>query len=98
MSKSTSALKYTLIIPRRVEKQLEALDKKISLEIIEKLKQLADCSPDLDVKKLAGFTNLYRLRQGQYRAIYESHENKLIILVIMVGHRGIIYKQLKQLF
>ena len=45
-----------------------------------------------DIKKLAGRTNQYRLRVGDYRIIYEVHDDVLIIRVLNAGNRGDIYK------
>ena len=48
-------------------------------------------SKDLDVKKLIGRDG-YRLRVGQWRAIYRLDNDKLILLVVDTGSRGDIYK------
>ena len=34
----------------------------------------------------------YRLRVGDYRVIYEIHDDELILVVIKVGSRGDVYK------
>jgi mRNA interferase RelE/StbE len=34
----------------------------------------------------------YRLRVGDYRVIYEIHDDELILVVIKVGPRGDVYK------
>ncbi len=44
-----------------------------------------------DIKKLSGREG-YRLRISSYRAIYAIDEGQLVILVVMVGPRGDIYK------
>jgi mRNA interferase RelE/StbE len=46
------------------------------------------------VRKLAGYTDRYRLRVGNYRVIYEIVESELIILIVGVGHRREIYPKL----
>ena len=43
-------------------------------------------------KKLAGIPNLYRIRTGDYRIIYEIDEDSQIITVTRVGHRRDAYK------
>lgn len=45
------------------------------------------------MKKMVGpWTNRYRLRIGDYRAIYERHDETVTILVLEIGNRGDIYK------
>lgn len=43
------------------------------------------------VKKLSGEVNLFRVRVGDYRIIYQMKSSELIILVVRVGHRKDIY-------
>ena len=43
-----------------------------------------------DIKKLVG-QPLYRLRVGDYRVIFDVQKEKLIILILTVGHRSKIY-------
>ena len=43
-------------------------------------------------KKLKS-TNAYRIRSGNYRIIYEIHEDIITIVVIDVGHRREIYRR-----
>ncbi len=52
----------------------------------------------LDVKKLAGFVSLYRLRYRDYRIVYEIQDTKLIIHVVLFGHRREVYKKLSRLY
>lgn len=46
-----------------------------------------------DIKHMAGeASNVFRLRIGDYRAIYERHDEIVTILVLDIGNRGDIYK------
>ncbi len=45
-------------------------------------------------KKLAALDELYRVRVGDFRLIYNVENNELIVVVISVGHRRDIYKKL----
>ncbi len=36
----------------------------------------------------------FRVRSGDYRVIYEIHDDRLVVLVIRVGHRRDVYKGL----
>jgi mRNA interferase RelE/StbE len=63
----------------------------ISLKI-EVLKMNPFDSKNLNIKKLKGYKNRYRLRVWDYRIIYEVHNNELIIILMDGGSRGNIYK------
>lgn len=41
--------------------------------------------------KLKGSLNLWRVRSGDYRIIYQVQDTKLIVLIVDVGHRRDIY-------
>ncbi|MFZ4675477.1 MAG: type II toxin-antitoxin system RelE family toxin [Nodosilinea sp.] len=44
------------------------------------------------VKKLAGETNLYRIRIGEFRVIYEIDDEAKILVVTRVRHRRDVYQ------
>ena len=37
-------------------------------------------------------SNQYRLRIGDWRAIYTLHDDVLMVLVVRIGHRGEVYR------
>ena len=45
----------------------------------------------LQIKKLKGAENVYRVRFGNYRLIYEVRKNIITIIVIKIGHRKDVY-------
>ncbi len=46
-----------------------------------------------DCKKLKGLDeDQYCVRVGQYRVVYEVHEDELLILVVKTGHRKDVYR------
>jgi mRNA interferase RelE/StbE len=45
----------------------------------------------LQVKKLRGEENLYRIRLGDYRLVYEVRRKEILVLVIKIGHRSDVY-------
>jgi mRNA interferase RelE/StbE len=46
------------------------------------------------VLKLTGDENMYRIRSGDYRIIYQIEDDKLLVLVVRVGQRGDVYRNL----
>jgi mRNA interferase RelE/StbE len=45
----------------------------------------------LNVKKLKGSEGVFRFRLGDYRVLYEVRKERLIVLVIKIGHRREVY-------
>ena len=43
-------------------------------------------------KKLRGERNLWRIRVGDYRIVYEIHDQILVVLVIAISHRREAYR------
>jgi mRNA interferase RelE/StbE len=83
-------LKYILNIEKTAQKSLAKIPKPFQTNIINKVYELAN-NPYKNSKKLVG-RDAYRIRVGNYRIIYEICNNKLVILVINIGHRKDIYK------
>lgn len=54
--------------------------------ILERIHSLADEPRPPGSIKLSG-KEYYRIRQGDYRIIYEIVENRLVIVVIKISHR-----------
>lgn len=84
-------MKCHLVVPKRVQKQLEKIENKHRQRVILALTSLED-DPHAG-KSLEGDHKGHRsYRVGSYRIIYEIKKKKLIILVINVGHRRDVYK------
>ena len=88
-------MKYKVEYLPQVFKMLEKMDKftkRIIVEWIEK--NLVDCeNPRLFGKPLfANRAGQWRYRIGDYRIIAKIEDDKLIILVIAIGHGREIYK------
>lgn len=43
--------------------------------------------------KLVGGAGEWRVRTGDYRIVYESHDDVLLVLVVAIGHRRDIYRK-----
>ncbi|HLB79042.1 MAG TPA: type II toxin-antitoxin system RelE/ParE family toxin [Dongiaceae bacterium] len=47
-------------------------------------------------KKLAGRDNLWRVRIGDHRVIYAIEDDRLLVVVVTVGHRREVYRGLRR--
>ena len=69
--------------------QLKKLHSQIQKRIFKKLDEIVDNPFDF-VERLVG-QNLYKLRVGDYRVLLTLEQNKMLILIVKVGHRKKIY-------
>ncbi|MBT0586949.1 type II toxin-antitoxin system RelE family toxin [Alteromonas oceanisediminis] len=84
--------KYKVTFKKSVEKDFRALPTSDIKKILSKIDSLAENPRRDGAIKLSG-NNLYRIRQGLYRIIYEIREHELVVQVIKVGHRSDVYKR-----
>jgi mRNA interferase RelE/StbE len=89
-------VKYTFRWRERAVRPLRAIPQAEALTILRALAPLGENPrrPDADIKKLASYSDRYRLRIGDYRVIYEIADEQLIVLVVGVGHRREGYRAL----
>ena len=77
---------YSLLITKSAAKELEAVPRKDRLRIIEKIQGLAIDPRPFGAEKLTG-EDKYRLRQGDFRILYEIRDRELLVSVIRIGNR-----------
>jgi len=83
---------YEIKFSKKATKAYKKLPGEIQRRIDEKLNYLRLSPRGKDTKKLVGMQTAYRTRVGTYRIVYEIEDNKLLIWILDVGHRGAIYK------
>ena len=84
---------YELIYSPSALKQLEKLEQDIKRRILISLERLRIRPESCDIKKLVGIIG-YRFRVGDYRIIFDMEKDKLIILILQIGHRKNIYEKI----
>ena len=82
---------YSIEILRSAQKQLSKINRQDQDRIISSIESLANNPRPDGCKKLSG-RPAWRIRIGSYRVIYELQDEKLIVLVIRIGHRRDIYR------
>jgi len=80
---------YEILISDAALKQLEKLEKEIQKRIVSALERIR-IRPESYVERLIG-NPAYKLRVGDYRIIMDVSKEKLLILVIKIGHRSRVY-------
>lgn len=87
-------MRYFVEFRPAVLKSMTRLPKKELRKIKKKIDGLAENLPDPATTKMKGNNSFHKVRSGDYRIIYEIHDDRLIILVVKVGHRKDVYKRL----
>ncbi|TCO74707.1 type II toxin-antitoxin system RelE family toxin [Chromatocurvus halotolerans] len=82
--------KYKLFFKASVAKDLRAIPKKDVTRILQRIDALQDQPRPAGCEKLSG-EERFRVRQGNYRIVYEIEDLYLIVTVIRVGHRRQVY-------
>lgn len=83
---------YKLLITRSASKELEAVPAKDRGRIIAKIRDLEENPRPQGAEKLSG-DDKYRLRQGDYRILYEIQDKQLIVTVVRIGNRREVYRR-----
>jgi mRNA interferase RelE/StbE len=82
---------YRVEISRRAAKAVSSLDKALRRKILAAIEGLSGNPRPVGCKKLAG-QEAWRIRVGDYRVVYEIHDQTLLVLVVDIGHRREIYR------
>jgi len=85
---------WQIEIKRKAAKALDNLDESTQNKLIQFIEQLRKIdNPRSQGKALNGnLKGLWRYRQGNYRIICDIKDDKLVILLLEIGHRKEIYK------
>lgn len=83
--------RYELRVRPSVAKDLRGLPRADVERILARMEALRDDPRAPGCEKLSG-AELYRVRQGVYRIVYEIHDEHIVVEVIRVGHRGEVYR------
>jgi mRNA interferase RelE/StbE len=83
---------YKVEITPAAQRIIKKLPKNIQRKLIEIIELLAEDPRPVGVVKLSTTGDLYRVRTGDYRIIYEIQDQILLIVITKVGHRRDVYK------
>lgn len=81
---------YSFIFSPFAEKQFKKLERSLQKRMFDVLERIR-IRPHHFIKRLVG-SPYFRLRVGDYRLILDIQNNKLVIVVVELGHRSDIYK------
>lgn len=86
---------YRIEVAPAAERQLRKLDPVARRRVQAAIEILAGTPRPPGAEALAGQpSGTLRVRTGDYRIVYEVHDDRLVVLVIRVGHRRDVYRGL----
>ena len=83
---------YNILLTKSAAKELESAPPKDRQRIVTKIGALAGNPRPMGAEKLSG-DDKYRIRQGDYRILYEIIDEELIVTVVRIGHRREVYRR-----
>ena len=81
--------RYHVFLEKKASKQLEKLSVDVHGRVVEALHTLRDegFSRRLDIVKLRGYKNQYRLRVGKYRILFELRPERTIVVYAVLPRK-----------
>ena len=82
---------YELLIKASAAKELKSLPRRERTRIVKRLQALASEPRPKGVERLS-IRDLLRVRQGEYRVLYEVSDPRRTVTIIKIGHRREVYR------
>lgn len=83
---------YSIQFTPAARRQFTRLDPSVQQRIGAAIDGLAENPRPPGAKKLKGSENLWRIRAGDYRIIYQIHDRELVVVIVTIGHRSDVYR------
>lgn len=82
---------YSIQFTKSAQKELSRIPKKDQLRVITRIQELSKDPRPVKSKKLTN-EEKYRVRQGNYRILYQIKDEELIIVLVKIRHRKEAYE------
>jgi mRNA interferase RelE/StbE len=82
---------YKVVFRDEARKAFTSLDHPVRKRIAKLLDRLAENPRPGQATQLVTDPGTYRVRTGDWRVLYEIHDEELVVLVLEVGHRSTVY-------
>jgi mRNA interferase RelE/StbE len=83
---------YDIEISETAEQQLKKLNPDDQQRVVRAILALADEPHPRGSRKLSGYDDVFRIRVGSYRVIYSVSGNRLVVVILKIGHRKDVYR------
>lgn len=86
-------MKYTVRLTAAVRREIRRLDRQVQERVTRAAYALGNNPRPRGALKLSGVENQWRIRVGEYRIVYEIHDDVVLVLVVRVDHRSQAYRE-----
>lgn len=86
-------MRYEVTLAPTAARQLRKFDPQVRRRVQAAIELLAEDPRPPAATRLVGGAGEWRVRTGDYRIVYEIHQDQLLVLVLNVGHRREIYQR-----
>ncbi|MGB0062650.1 type II toxin-antitoxin system RelE family toxin [Candidatus Binatus sp.] len=83
---------YAIEFAPGAKRELGKLPREVQLKLNKRIDSLSLDPRPRGSKKLKGGDELWRVRVGDYRVVYEVRDKVLVVLVVRVAHRREVYR------
>jgi mRNA interferase RelE/StbE len=83
---------YRIEFSKAAAKVLSDIPKPDIQKLVKRIEKLAADPYPSGCEKLKGEEGIYRIRQGDYRILYSVVDQKLVVLILKIGHRREVYR------
>lgn len=88
-------MKYEVRLSNRAQRDLDRVDRPTQKRVVERMELLADDPYNPRVSGwLEGHPGLRKSRLGGWRIIYQTLDDKRVVIVAMLERRGQVYKRI----
>jgi mRNA interferase RelE/StbE len=84
--------KYRVIFRKSVALDLRRIPNRDLRKILATIESLSEEPRPSGIERLSG-QERYRVRQGNYRVVYEINDDEIIVVIVKVGHRKDVYRR-----
>jgi mRNA interferase RelE/StbE len=85
-------MSYTLLFKPSAKREFDRLERGVQKRISQALTRIAEDPHLRGSKQLKDSDGALRVRVGDYRIVYEVWEEKIVVLVLRIGHRREVYR------
>ena len=85
-------MRYSVEFKPSAARQLSKLSRSEQVRIGHRIEALSADPRPHGVEKIKGEDFLFRIRVGDYRVVYAVFDDRLLILIVKVGHRREVYR------